>query len=83
MGVLGILSEICQTLGHYLALLPLIVTPFSRNLAEIYIQTGQNWIHMKATVFYYTKCYVACLAGIFALFFYHFLKFFIYNYYFL
>ena len=60
MGVLGILSEICQTLGHDLALLPLTVTLFSRNLAENSIQTGQNWIHMKATVFYHAKCHVAC-----------------------
>jgi len=60
MGVLGIFSEIGQTLGHDLALLPLTVTLFSMNLVEISIQTGQNWIHMKATVFYYTVCYVAC-----------------------
>ena len=60
MGVLGILNEICHTLGHDLALLPLTVTLFSRNLAETSIQTEQNWIHMKATVFYYTKFNVAC-----------------------
>ena len=60
MGVLGILNEICQIIGHDLAILALTVISYSRNLAENSIQTGKIWIHMKATVFYYKKCHVSC-----------------------